>query len=79
MGATEDRRRTRVKIRIDKDLLAEAAALGIDVNALADGVLRGGDQEGKDKRWQAEHADVIEWYNEHIERDGIFGEDWRSF
>jgi post-segregation antitoxin (ccd killing protein) len=37
--AANGRRRTRVKIRIDKDLLDEAANLGIDVNALADDVL----------------------------------------
>ena len=30
-------------------------------------------------RWQAEHADVIDWYNKHIERDGVFGDDWRTF
>ena len=68
-----------MKIRIDKDLLDEAANLGIDVNALADDVLRQAIKKKKDRRWQAEHADVIAWYNEHIERDGIFGEEWRTF
>jgi post-segregation antitoxin (ccd killing protein) len=33
----------------------------------------------KIRRWQAEHADVVDWYNHHIERDGIFGEEWRAF
>ena len=37
------------------------------------------EREEKARRWQAEHADVIDWYNEHIERDGIFGEEWRAF
>jgi antitoxin CcdA len=77
--AANGRRRTRVKIRIDKDLLDEAANLGIDVNTLADDVLRQAIKKEKDRRWQAEHADVIAWYNEHIERDGIFGEEWRTF
>jgi antitoxin CcdA len=72
-------RRTRVKIRMDKDLLAEAADLGININALADDVLRDAIKKEKDRRWQAEHADVLEWYNEHIERNGIFGEEWRTF
>ena len=68
-----------MKIRIDKDLLDEAANLGIDVNTLADDVLRQAIKKEKDRRWQTEHADVIAWYNEHIERDGIFGEEWRTF
>jgi antitoxin CcdA len=74
-----DARRTRVKIRIDKDLLAEAADLEIDINMLADGILRDAIKKEKDRRWQAQHADVIEWYNQHVERDGIFGEEWRTF
>jgi len=36
------------------------------------------EREEKARRWQAEHADVIEWYNEHIDRDGIFGDEWRG-
>lgn len=72
-------RRVRVKVRIDKDLLAEAANLGIEINALADEILREAIKNEKNRRWQAEHADVIAWYNEHIERDGIFGEEWRTF
>lgn len=30
-------------------------------------------------RWRAENADAIRSFNEHIERDGVFGEEWRSW
>ncbi len=69
----------RVRIHLDERLLAEAAELGIDVQALTDEALRRAVKREKDRRWQAEHADVIAWYNDHIERDGIFGEEWRTF
>lgn len=68
-----------VRVLIDKDLLAEAAKLGIDVGALADKALRESIRREKARRWQAEHADIIAWYNDHVEKDGIFGEEWRTF
>ena len=78
-GSNKIRRRTRVRIRIDRDLLAEATALGVEIDSMADQVLCEAIKHEKNRRWQAEHADVIAWYNEHIERDGIFGEEWRAF
>jgi antitoxin CcdA len=75
----EERKTVRVKVRIDNNLLAEAANLGIEIDAIAENFLREKIKQEKVKRWQAEHADVIAWYNEHIEKDGIFGEGWRTF
>jgi len=72
-------RNARVRLTVDAGLLAEAVELGLEVERVAEAALREHLRVEKDRRWQAEHADVIEWYNEHIERDGIFGEEWRSF
>jgi|tagenome__1003787_1003787.scaffolds.fasta_scaffold20551961_2 antitoxin CcdA len=72
-------RKARVRVYLEKDLLAEAAQLGIQIDVIANDGLREGIKREQIKRWQAEHADVIAWYNDHIERDGIFGEEWRTF
>jgi antitoxin CcdA len=69
----------RIEVQIDSDLVAEAVDLGIDIEALASHAICEKVKQEKMKRWQAEHADVVAWYNDHIERDGIFGEEWRTF
>ena len=58
--------------------LSEAKAAKLNPFRTGDRLL---DQEREEKarRCQAEHTDVIDWYNEHIERDGIFGDEWRAF
>jgi antitoxin CcdA len=71
--------RKRVRVHIAEELLAEAAELGVDVNVFAENLLRERIKQERIKRWQVEHADLIAWYNEHIEKDGIFGEEWRTF
>jgi antitoxin CcdA len=68
-----------VRVCLDEDLLAQAAELGIDLKTTANEALRAKIKQEKIKRWQAEHADVIAWYNDHIEKEGIFGEEWRTF
>lgn len=37
------------------------------------------DREAAAARWRAENAEAIRSFNEHIERDGVFGEEWRSW
>jgi antitoxin CcdA len=75
----EGKKTVSVKVRIDNDLLEEATELGIEIDSIAEHLLRETIKQEKVKRWQAEHADVIAWYNEHIEKDGIFGKEWRTF
>ncbi len=74
-----ERETVRVRLLIDRALAAEAADLGIDLETFAQEALREGIRRERVKRWQAEHADVIAWYNDHVEKDGIFGEEWRTF
>ena len=75
----EKQRKVRVKLEIDSHLLAEASDLGLNLERLAAEKLQEQVCLAKRARWQAEHADVLDWYNEHIERDGIFGDEWRTF
>lgn len=37
------------------------------------------EREAAAARWRVENAEAIRSFNEHIERDGVFGEEWRSW
>lgn len=37
------------------------------------------EREAEAARWRAENAESIRSFNEHIERDGVFGEEWRTW
>ena len=34
---------------------------------------------GRAKQWETQNADAIAAYNERIEREGCFGEEWRTW
>ena len=80
-----------LKIEIDPAMVAEAERLGIDLSrAGLAGVeqallrrrkaLQSAAERAADARaWAEENADAIKAYNERIERDGIFGEDFRTW
>ena len=80
-----------LNIGIDPEMVAEAERLGVDLsraglagieqalarrrNALKTDVERA--EEARD--WADENAEALEAYNERIARDGIFGEDFRTW
>ncbi len=79
------------KIEIDPELLAEAERLGVDLSVASQaGVERAviikrnaakSDAElAADARaWAAENAEAIEAHRKRIDRDGVFGEDFRTW
>lgn len=73
------RRKKSANLSIDADLLRDAKALGINLSQFAEEKLV---EEVRRRRWDAwrsENRAAIEAYNRHIERDGIFGEEYRRF
>jgi len=80
-----------LKIEIDPAMVAEAERLGVDLsraglagveqalarrrNALKSDVERAADA----RAWAEENAEALEAYNERIARDGVFGEDFRTW
>jgi antitoxin CcdA len=80
-----------LKIDIDQALLEDARRLDIDIGkASADGLrralaqrrlaLRSDDELKADaKAWAQENAVAIEAHRRRIERDGVFGEDFRTW
>jgi antitoxin CcdA len=80
MDARSPRRRKKAaNLSIDAELLKEAKTLGINISQFAEEKLA---EEVRRRRWEAwrnENRAAIEAYNRHIERDGIFGEEYRRF
>lgn len=80
-----------LKIEIDPALVAEAERLGVDLSsaglagielALARrrNVLMTDAERAQDSRaWAEENAEALKAYQARIERDGVFGEDLRTW
>mgnify|MGYP003648498179 CR=1 FL=1 len=80
-----------VKIDIDPAMVAEAERLGVDLSkaglagvelALARrrNALKTDAERARDARaWAQENAEALRAYDARIERDGVFGEDFRTW
>lgn len=66
-------------VSINKELLSEAKALGINLSATLEQALSDEVRRRKRERWVAENADAIAAYNEHIEEHGVFSDGRRQF
>jgi antitoxin CcdA len=71
--------KTPVNLSIDGQLLTAAREARINLSAALEGRLRELLREDARNRWVAENRAAIDAYNERIERDGIFGEEYRRF
>ncbi|MBU1384419.1 MAG: type II toxin-antitoxin system CcdA family antitoxin [Alphaproteobacteria bacterium] len=80
-----------LNIEIDPELAAEAERLGVDLSlaglagveralAIRRNALKSDTERETDARaWAVENAEALEAYRVRIERDGIFGEDFRTW
>ena len=77
-----------VEIAVDRDLAEEARIAGLGLGEVAETALRrrfgrpapgtGPDPE-RFEQLRREIAAEIAWQNEIIDREGFFGEEWRTF
>lgn len=66
-------------LSINADLLAEAKQLGINLSQAFESHLHALVRQEKQRRWQTENAPAIAAYNHHLERDGVWGAEWRQW
>lgn len=74
------------KIEIEPELLEQAVRLGIDVTGVDERSLRlhlqkvdPAGAEARAKRWAEENATALDAHRRRVERDGVFGEDFRTW
>jgi antitoxin CcdA len=63
------------RVQIDPELVAEATALGIDVDREVDVALRIKiDKKKRENAWREENREAIQEWNKHVEEQGLWYE-----
>ena len=71
--------KTRTTVRISADLLQFAKFADINLSKTLGGALSALQAEEAKRRWLAENTEALEDYNDRIDRDGVFGEEFQRF
>jgi antitoxin CcdA len=66
-------------LSINSDLLAMARELDINLSATMETALGSAVKRERRKRWLAENRHAIVAYNEHVEANGVFSDEFRGF
>ncbi len=69
----------RTNVSIDKTLLEEAREKNLKLSPIFEEALRLRLKEERAARWLEENKEVIENYNEEVEKHGVFSDGNRSF
>jgi antitoxin CcdA len=71
------KRATNVSVR--SDLLAAAREAGVNLSAALERALTEELAETRRKKWRDDNREAIAAYNEHVEKNGTFSDESRSF
>lgn len=66
-------------LSVNSDLLAKSRALKINLSATLEKALENQLAEAEAKKWAAENKAAIRAYNEFVEENGCFGDEFRAF
>jgi antitoxin CcdA len=75
MKNSKEKSKRPLNLLVESKLLEEAKSAGINFSALIDQTLR----QELAKRWANENADAIKLYNERIEREGLWLDEYRTW
>ncbi|WP_404380991.1 type II toxin-antitoxin system CcdA family antitoxin [Caenispirillum salinarum] len=67
------------RVMISEDVLREAETIGVDLSEAVEDTLLAVLREKRAAQWRAENRESIDSYNAHIERNGCFGGEFRTF
>ncbi|HWE05951.1 MAG TPA: type II toxin-antitoxin system CcdA family antitoxin [Rhizomicrobium sp.] len=77
-GAHAARRRS-ANVSIDADVLREAKAMKINLSRTLEDALRGLLREEQLRRFDEDHREAFQSYNEFIAENGLWGEEYRKW
>jgi antitoxin CcdA len=66
-------------LTINSDLLLKAKEENINLSATLENALADKLQQIRKEKWLRENANAIQFYNDFVEENGLFGDDIRSF
>lgn len=66
-------------LSVNGDLLRKARECNLNLSAIFEAALVEQVKKSQRERWLRENREAIDAYNEHIERNGVFSDELRSF
>jgi antitoxin CcdA len=66
-------------LSVRADLVRRAKALKLNLSELLETALEKAIRDIDRQAWLAKNADAIRDYNTHVEKRGVFSDDWRRF
>ncbi len=61
------------------DIVREAKELGLNLSEVFESAVSDAIRRRRQELWLEENREAIDAYNARVERDGVFGDDWRKF
>ncbi len=61
------------------DIVREAKELGLNLSEVFESAVAEAIRRRRQELWLEENKEAIDSYNARVERDGVFGDDWRKF
>ena len=72
-------RKKAVNLSIDAALAAEAKEFGTNMSALQEKALLEELRAQREQKWRDENKDALDAYDKHIERDGLWLDEFRTW
>ena len=72
-------KRQSVNLYLDRAIVEDAKALGINISRACDGSLRAAIRSEREARWKAENAEAVRSFNDYVEKNGIPLSQYRQF
>lgn len=66
-------------LTVNSDLLKKAKEYGVNLSAVLETALIEQVKKSKGEKWLEENKESIQAYNEHVDKNGMFSDDLRSF
>lgn len=66
-------------LSVNSDLLAKTRALNINLSATLEQALNSKLAQAAGEAWKTENKAAIKAYNKHVEENGCFGDEFRTF
>lgn len=79
MLAFDDAPKKATNLTLNAKVLELARELGMNVSQTVDALLQEEVRRRYREKWRTENREAIAAYNERVKRDGVFGDDVRSF
>ncbi|WP_072396987.1 type II toxin-antitoxin system CcdA family antitoxin [Hyphomicrobium sp. CS1GBMeth3] len=79
MDSKAPKRKRAVNLSIDAELVREAKAAGANMSALLEAALRDLLETQRTERWREENREALAAYDRHIEKDGLWFDEFRTW